>query len=148
MIDKEEPLAKLLISDEGWKPYAYEDTAGWLTIGVGHLIDKRKGGRISDRAILGLLEEDIAEKSLDLDRAFPWWRALSPARQAVLLSMAFNMGLGSLKRFTKMLAATEAGNFHDASAALLASPLWISQVGIGRVSRLARMLEVGEWLAP
>lgn len=37
-------LASLLTSDEGRVPHAYQDHLGYWTIGVGHLIDRRKGG--------------------------------------------------------------------------------------------------------
>ena len=153
MIDKETPLAKLLISDEGWEASAYEDSLGWLTIGVGHLIDKRKGGRLSDNIILSILDEDVAEKSRHLDAWLSWWRELSPPRQAVLLSMTFNIGIGNpnlgtgVLGFKRMLGATHAKNFTAAAQNLSDSPRWRSQVGDKRVDRLCHMLETGAWPA-
>lgn len=41
-------IKKQLIRDEGNVPYAYSDSLGYLTIGVGFLIDKRKGGRLPE----------------------------------------------------------------------------------------------------
>ena len=49
-----------LIEHEGEILHAYPDSEGWLTIGIGHLIDKRKGGAISQRVSRLLFEDDIA----------------------------------------------------------------------------------------
>ena len=37
-------LIEQLIEEEGFKPYAYTDSLGYLTIGHGILIEKGKGG--------------------------------------------------------------------------------------------------------
>ena len=39
-------LIEDLKSDEGWRPSAYSDSLGYLTIGYGFLIDERKGGEV------------------------------------------------------------------------------------------------------
>ena len=48
-------LAQLLEAREGRVAHAYIDSEGYTTIGVGRLIDKRKGGRLTDREIDYLL---------------------------------------------------------------------------------------------
>lgn len=80
-----ESLAALLESDEGRVRHAYQDHLGYWTIGVGHLIDKRKGGGLPDFIIDALLEHDIAEKTAEVERALPWVKDLDDARRAALL---------------------------------------------------------------
>ena len=77
-----------------------------------------------------------------LDAALPWWRELDPPRAAVLLNMAYNMGLGGLLAFKNTLAAVRAGNYPAASAGMLASA-WARQVG-ARASRLAMQMRTGQ----
>ena len=55
-------LERQLRRDEGVVEHAYIDSEGWTTIGVGRLIDKRKGGRLRDDEIEYLLQNDITEK--------------------------------------------------------------------------------------
>jgi len=78
-------LTRLLRGDEGEVLHAYQDHLGYWTIGVGRLIDKRKGSGISTAESALLLGNDIAEKEAELDRWLPWWRQLPDARRAVLL---------------------------------------------------------------
>lgn len=134
-------LIQLLRSDEGVIPYAYPDSLGFWTIGVGRLIDKRKGGGLSDDEIDYLLANDIAKVKAQLDEHLPWWRGLSEARQNVLASMAFNLGINGLLGFKNTLAKVQAGDFDGAAAGMLASK-WAEQVK-GRATRLAAMMKEG-----
>ena len=51
-----------LKKEEGVVKHAYQDHLGYWTIGVGRLIDKRKGGGLSDEEIDYLLGNDIEKK--------------------------------------------------------------------------------------
>ena len=124
-----------LIHDEGKVSHAYADSEGYLTIGVGHLIDKRKGGGLSDAAIDFILDEDIDRFEAALDEKLPWWRQLDDVRQRVLLNMAFNLGINGLLTFRNTLAAVQRGDYALAAKGMLRSK-WGSQVGI-RANRLA-----------
>lgn len=139
-------LTNDLVRDEGEVLHAYPDSEGYWTIGVGQLIDKRKGGGISQAASRYMLNESIDSKIADLDRELPWWRDLSPVRQRVLLNMCFNMGIGDedsgLLSFTKTLPAIREGRYHDAARMMLQSK-WARQVG-DRAKRLAYMMTHGK----
>lgn len=52
-------LAKSLKQEEGFKPHAYKDSLGYLTIGYGRMIDERLGGYLSEEEAGFLLENDI-----------------------------------------------------------------------------------------
>lgn len=130
-----------LIRDEGLVRHAYQDSLGFWTIGVGRLIDKRKGGRLTEEECRYLLRNDIAEKEADLDRELSWWRTLSPNRQRALLNMCFNLGIRGLLGFKNTLAAIREGRFEDAARGMLKSR-WAKQVG-ARATRLAELMRAG-----
>lgn len=131
-------LKTMLRLHEGERFYPYRCTAGALTIGVGRNLDA-KG--ISKRCSDMMLEEDIDEVVLELDRALPWWRGMSPARQLVLADMCFNLGITRLLGFARSLAAMRAGDYETAAVEMLDSQ-WSRQVG-QRAQRLARMMREG-----
>lgn len=152
--DEIERLATIhLRREEGVIPYAYQDHLGYWTIGVGRLIDKRKGGRLTDAEINVLLANDIAEKRAQLardpDTAAAWERVKGdPVRAVALLSMGFQMGVGAsgkddagLSGFDSSLALVAAGRFADAAASMLKS-LWAKQTP-ERAQRVAAMLKTG-----
>ena len=86
-------LARLLVKEEDFVPHGYLDHLGYLTIGIGRLIDKRKGGGISEEEAIYLLANDINKIAAKLDIALPWWKGLDEVRRVVLMSMAFQMGV-------------------------------------------------------
>lgn len=137
-------LARQLRRDEGVVEHAYIDSEGWTTIGVGRLIDKRKGGRLRDDEIEFLLQNDITEKTVELMRRAPWVADLDDARQGVLINMAFNLGVSGLLGFRKTLALIEAGDYAKASVEMLDSK-WARQVK-GRATRLSEQMRTGEWV--
>lgn len=128
--------------DEGVKPHAYKDHLGNWTIGVGRLIDKARGGKLSDDEIDYLLTNDIARFKAELDAKLPWWRSLDEVRQRVVLNMVFNLGTAGLLGFKNTLAAIKVGEWEKASAGMLASR-WAKQTG-QRAVRLAKMMREGE----
>jgi lysozyme len=136
-----EALRKMLIQEEGVVRHAYQDSLGYWTIGCGRLIDRRKGGGISYSEALFLLENDIDKVLAGLIAAFPWFTQMDPMRQVVLCSMAFQLGLAGVRKFTNTLAAMERGDYKAAAKGMRAS-LWAKQTP-ERVERLAKMLETG-----
>lgn len=136
-------LTRLLRGDEGEVLHAYQDHLGYWTIGVGRLIDKRKGGGISRTESALLLSNDIAEKEAELDRRLPWWRELPDARRAVILAMAFQMGVDGLLGFKNTLAMVRAGNVDGAARGMLAS-LWARQTP-ERAHRMSEQMRTNTW---
>ena len=137
-------LAKLnaqLIRHEGLRLTTYQDSLGYWTIGVGRLIDARKGGGITEDEADYLLSHDVVKVMGGLDGALPWWTGLSEVRQRALADMCFNLGLAGLLKFKNTLAAVRRGDYPAAAEGMLASK-WAGQVGI-RAKRLAKMMETG-----
>jgi lysozyme len=136
-------LKSQLLREEGAESCAYQDSLGYWTIGVGRLIDSRKGGGLSNDEIDFLLENDIKAKTRDVLLALPWVPRLSEPRQAVLIGMAFQMGIGGLLKFKRMLGSVEDGQYGEAAVEMLDSA-WAKQT-FGRATRMAKQMETDEW---
>lgn len=135
-------LVDLIKQDEGLRLKPYKCTAGKLTIGWGRNLEDR--GITEDEAEW-MLENDINDVFLGLDKRIGYFRNLSEVRQAVLANMALNLGLNGLLGFKKMLAAVEAGRYVQAATEMKDS-LWARQVP-NRAERLAEMMLGGKWPA-
>lgn len=135
---------------------AYRCTAGALTIGYGHNLDANPVPGINAASTLNdsqagrLLMADLKKFVVDLDAALPWARALAPARYAVLLNMAYNLGINSLIKFRPTLEHIRLGEYAAASKRMMGT-LWSRQVGDGpgkkwdRAEELAHQMLTGEW---
>jgi len=128
---------------EGRVRHAYQDHLGYWTIGVGRLIDERKGGGLRGNEIDFLLDNDIAEKTAQVLDRLPWAARLDEVRMAVLVGMAFQMGINGLMGFTRTLAAIRDGHYAHAAGRMLDS-LWAKQTP-GRAKKMARQIETGQW---
>ena len=84
-------LIEMIKHHEGVVPHAYKDSRGYLTIGVGRLIDEELGGGLSDDEIDYLLANDLKRCRAEAE-TYPWFAGLSEPRQAVVISMLFNLG--------------------------------------------------------
>lgn len=127
--------------DEGTVPYAYYDSEGYLSIGVGRLIDRRLGGRLRSDEIALMLENDIIEAEAVAKTLFPSFSQLSDTRKAVLINMAFNLGQTRLAGFKRFREAVGAEQWYRAAEEMLDSR-WADQVGI-RAQRLAQQMREG-----
>lgn len=112
-----------LIQDEGLRLQPYRCTAGYLTIGVGHNLDANP---ITERAALVILDDDISNCVAALDRSYSWWRTLPDPQQRALLNMTFQLGLGGIGKFYRMLNALRLGDYNRAADEALDS-IWARQ---------------------
>lgn len=133
-------LAAQLSVDEDRRARIYQDTEGKWTGGVGRNLSDRA---FSEDEIDLMLVNDIDLVERELDRALPWWRALTDARQNVLANMCFNLGITRLLGFKKTLQLVKAGRF-DAAAMEMLDSKWAKQVK-GRATQLAEMMRKGEF---
>lgn len=137
MIDN---LVDLLTLHEGYRQFPYRDTVGKLTIGIGFNLDDTGLFEDEAKAILALR---IGRTARQLTKHLPWITNLDPVRQAVLLDMAFNLGVPGLLKFKNTLAHIQAGRYKAAAVNMLLSK-WADQVG-KRAVRLSQMMESGTW---
>lgn len=119
-------IRQLLERHEGRVRHAYQDHLGFLTIGIGRLIDERRGGGLADDEIDYLLSNDIDRITDDLPRRLPFWGRLTDNQQIALVNMAFQLGVSGLMNFRRMLAALERGDIETARAEALDSR-WAQQ---------------------
>lgn len=155
MIEQDERFLRQLMRHEGshkdkrGRHVAYRCPAGALTIGYGHNLDALPLpgldglSCISEEQARQILREDVCAFAAILDEELPWWRSLNAPRQAVLLNMAFNMGVDGLLKFKNTLRAVREMRWKDARDGMLASK-WAGQVG-RRAVELSRQMSTGEW---
>lgn len=147
-------LRTQLIAFEGLRNEAYPDPVSgakpW-TIGAGHTGPEVHPGLIWTGAqVQAALDKDIASKIAQCRREFPFFDGLNEPRQAVLVGMCFQIGMGrrgppatGLLAFTRTLASVRDERWADAAEGMRRS-LWAKQTP-RRARRLAAQMEVGEW---
>lgn len=128
---------------EGLVLHAYKDSLGYLTIGYGRLIDKAKNGGISEAEAEYLLQNDVSAVLSVLNRNIPFFDSLSIPRQAVLMNMAFQMGITGLMKFKRTLSLIEMGDYDGAADNMLKS-LWAKQTP-NRAAEMAEQMRTGQW---
>lgn len=131
----EERFTQTLRLQEGYRRWAYRDTEGKLTVGIGRNLESTG---ISEEEASLLLANDIRRVCREAASAFPWFGDLDEARQEVILNMIFNMGVPTLRKFKKMIAAIEKKDYALAAGEMLDSH-WRSQVG-DRAVKLAAIM--------
>ena len=136
-------LNEQLRRDEGEVLSAYPDSLGYLTIGVGRLIDKRRNGGITPEESAYLLNNDIQRKTVEVFAALPWVKDLDQIRLNVLINMAFQLGTEGLLAFKNTLALIQGGNYDKAAENMILST-WHSQTP-ARCERLAKQMRSGVW---
>lgn len=134
-------LADQLTRHEGLRLSAYRDSLGYLTIGIGRMIDGRLGGGITAAEARYLLQNDIDKVCRELDTKLPWWRQQDDVRMRALADLCFNLGIKKLLLFKNTLRAWEARRYEEAAKGLRASK-WYGQVKI-RGPRIVHMVRTG-----
>lgn len=129
-----------LIKEEGLSLSCYKDTMGNYTIGVGHLL-KSPCNDISLEYAGVLLKEDILIAQNELREKLPVYAELDQVRKYVLLSMCFNLGIGKLLKFKKMINALEQKNY-EVAAAEMKDSAWYRQVK-SRADKLINLMKKG-----
>ena len=130
---------------EGRDAHAYQDSKGFWTLGYGRNIDKRNGPGLRESEMIFMLENDLRETEQHLMMALDFYRDLNAPRQAVLLDMAFNMGVAGLLKFHTMLERLRDKDYRGAATAMTQSK-WKTDVGPRRWRPLFVMLSTGEWV--
>ena len=124
---------------EGYKRHPYYCTGGKLTIGYGRNLDD---AGIDEEEAEQLLAKDVQEAKVGVSRRMDTSKCNDP-RLAVLVNMAFNLGLNGFMEFKNMIRHVENGNYEQASIEMLDSR-WAKQVP-NRANELAQQMITGEW---
>jgi len=145
----------LLLVHEGLRTTEYRCTAGHRTIGVGYNLDAHNGlpkdiigkyvnGKltISKEDALNLLDISMQDHWEHLFNRVPWVQNMDVWRQAAMLDLTFNMGIGSLMKFTNTLAFLLQSRYAEAAANLVKSK-WATQVQKQRVTTITAIISNG-----
>ena len=132
-------LRAQLIRHEGVVNHAYQDHLGFWTIGVGRLIDERRGGGLSDDEVMYLLDNDIDKFTHALQSQLDFFHDLNATQQQALVNMAFQLGVNGLLSFKNTLGLMRSGRYAEAHAEALKSR-WAKQTP-NRAAEVAAMLE-------
>jgi lysozyme len=142
-------LKALLLKHEGYRKTAYDDVTGRslnqgdvvegkVTIGVGRNITDT--GITLDEAMV-LLKHDIQDATKKAAK-YRGFESMNTARQAVIVSMVFNMG--SIDSFRLMRQAMAVKDWTEAVHQMKDSK-WATQIGSGRLEDLTEMMRTGSW---
>lgn len=136
MMNAIDMAASRLEIEEGFRAQAYRDSRGKLTIGYGFNVD----AGITQRAARALLLAQVTERAEVLS-TYWWAQGLDDVRMSVLIDVSFNVGIGGLLHFPKMLAAVGTHNWQTAHDELLDSDA--ARMLTVRYQKLARILLTG-----
>lgn len=151
-------IIDLLVFEEGFRSRPYLDSEGYPTVGIGFLLARTKCTpaelkkyydftlpRESAEAWLRCHLEDLVKKMAEHQVIAPAYAATADyyARRCVLISMAYQLGLEGLAKFTTTLGFTAAGRFSVASQQMLRSK-WAKQTP-NRAKRHAEQMRTGIW---
>lgn len=138
----------LIKKEEGFRARAYYCTAGLPTIGYGRVVGG-KGDPLpmitttaaAESAFVEAKAKEIQNKLIGI---YPQaWNSCNEARQAVLISMVYQLGFFGFSKFRRMIAAVGEANWREASRQALDSQ-WAKQTP-NRAKRHAEQLESGVW---
>lgn len=159
-------LSEMLKFDEGSKLSVYWDTEGYPTIGIGHLIMKKRtrdmgeinrelskhvgriisNGSITDSEQLSLFDKDLTTVRHSMSRYDGLWSTyvgLDDVRKTALENMVFQMGAAGVNGFPSMLKALRNKDWKGAKAQGLSSA-WARQTP-NRARRVTDVLESGTY---
>jgi len=136
----------LLVAEEGRETEAYIDNRGFWTNGIGHKYtdgQPHPGEVWSDEKVDAVFAVDFAYARDGTAAHWPPVQSLDPVRQAYVVSMAFQMGVGGVLGFPHTLGCLAAGDWTGAHAGVLQSK-WATQTP-ARAARCAAAFLTGEW---
>ena len=145
-------IISLLNYEEGFSAKPYYCSAGYPTIGIGQRIGPKGAPlklyefTVSKSLAAVWLAEKVKETLADMDEYENIRAAMAACnepRQAILISMAYQMGAKGLSNFTNTLKSITAQNWHAAQSGMLASK-WQRDTP-NRAQRHAIQMLSGSW---
>lgn len=137
MFDK---LANLLAEEEGIVARPYQDSKGHWTVGIGWNLEAMP---MTHKQAFYMCNEHIRYFDFELNSKLDFYPSLVPARKAVLIDMAFQMGIEGLLEFKDTLGLIKNKEYESASKEMLNSN-WGRNFA-KRATLLSTMMETGLW---
>lgn len=141
-------LVTVLESEEGFRSNPYLGPEGFIHVGFGTKLHNKKGLlpkdfpiKISRDLATEWLHSEVAIKDLRMSQGkyADIYSKLDEEKQAVILSMSYQLGTSGVKRFKKMWAALEVGDYDTAAVEMLDSR-WARQTP-QRAARHVRIMK-------
>ena len=145
---REEYFSELIIKlEEGYVSREYHCSEGFRSIGYGRKLSNIKfetlGNTVAiEKEEIVFVRQRIADiiSKLSVNKKIAWCKC-NEQRQAILISLAYQVGVDGILKFKKMWAAIEMSNFEEASRQMLDS-LWAKQTK-NRALRHAKTMKDG-----
>ena len=139
---------KLLTFEEGYRKKPYYCTKKYPTVGIGKRIGGHNSALSNFQFTVPLpvaqlwLECDLVELETKLNK-FDWFKRQNTDRQAILISMAYQLGYAGLMDFKKMIRALNVDDYDKAYTEALDSKWYKSDTPV-RAMRHAQVLRAGK----
>ena len=138
--DKAKNLIKTVKRHEGFRSRPYKDTEGNLTVGYGRSLSTNP---MSESEAEHLMLNDL-NKSYMMLQQFWWFRDLDDVRKEVLVELCYNIGIGGVFSFKRMIEALKNSDYVGARDELLDSR-WFNQVARSRSNDMGYRLLYGRY---
>lgn len=125
---------------EGRRRFAYEDSVGVVTVGVGRNLEDVG---LSDDEI-DLLKSNDMQRAISDAQGLEYWDLLNDARKVVVADLCFNLGITRFKGFIRTNEALACGDWETAADELIDSKYY-RQTG-RRAKRNVNVMRTGEWV--
>lgn len=138
-----ETLVERVKRHEGCVLTTYMDSLGHESIGYGHKLTRLESypNGITEDEAMDILITDLDIAKSQVATAFPWSLRLDDVRLSVLIEMVFQLGIGGVQKFQKMLNAMREDDYDRAALEMLDSQ-WHVQTP-SRCEELARIMRTG-----
>ncbi len=143
-------ISKMLEVEEGFRSKPYICSEGYPTIGIGWKIGRHNQSlndfenmTVCQATAYAQCDFMVAGITAQLSNRLSFFYDLNEARQCVLISMAYQMGINGLMKFKNMIDAIEEGCWTDAAHEGLDSR-WSKQTP-ERAERQMKTLLHGTW---
>lgn len=139
-------LFELLKFEEGYRERAYYCSEKYPTIGIGTKLGPKNAPLsnytfvVTEHAAKALLDDEVKKIRNELVK-YRWYIELNSDRQAIIKSMAYQLGCAGLFKFKRMIAALEIKDYEKAAREALDSR-WAKQT-VARAERHAAVIATG-----
>ena len=137
-------LEKMFIYEEGFRTKKYLCSKGCPTIGIGHKLLKGENFVIiTKEQALEIFKKDLAIARKSASK-YKWFNNLNEPRQAIILSMIFQLGSKNFADFKQTIRYIELEQYNSAANEMLDSE-WAKQTP-NRAKRHSNQFRSGGWL--
>lgn len=140
-------VIRLIELEEGWREKPYRCSEGYPTVGYGFKLGSKECTlpefTLPKTAGDAWLMHNLNELTDHLSK-YQWYNKLNDARKAIILSMAYQMGVSGVLKFKNMIKSIEQDDYRNAALEMLDSR-WAKQTP-QRADRHQLQMQSGAWI--